>query len=163
MVSAKYLIVFPELCTGCRDCELVCSLKHEGVFNPQKSRIRVIRDVFQGVELPVVCMQCVDAPCMNSCRVEAISVDDHGAKIIDYEKCIGCRRCIIVCPLGSNFLHPETGKPIKCDLCNGAPECVKFCSTGALRYVDAEEINREKIRLSSKEYFATIAEMERVR
>ncbi|MBE8539304.1 4Fe-4S dicluster domain-containing protein [Geoglobus acetivorans] len=160
MTSEKYLMVFPELCTGCRECEIACSLKHDGVVGYQKSRIRVIRDVFEGIEIPVVCMQCIDAPCMNSCRVEAIYVDENGAKIIDYEKCIGCRRCIVVCPLGANFLNPETGKPIKCDLCDGDPVCVKFCSTGAVRYLSPEEINSEELRLASKNYIKALIERE---
>jgi Fe-S-cluster-containing hydrogenase component 2 len=157
----KFLMVFPELCTGCRDCEIVCTIKHEKVINPERARIRVIRDVFEGLELPVVCMQCIDAPCVEACRVDAIYEDERGAKIIDYEKCIGCRRCIIACPLGAAFLDPVTKKPVKCDLCNGDPVCVKFCSTGAVRHVDAETLNREKMKLSSEKYMEVIKQEER--
>jgi len=160
-MNGKFLFVFPELCTGCRDCEIVCSLKHEGVINPERSRIRVIRDVFEGIEVPMVCMQCIEAPCMNSCKVEAIYVDERDAKIIDYEKCIACRRCIIACPFGVNFLDPVTKKPIKCDLCNGDPECVKFCSTGAVSFLTAEELNREKIKLSSEKFIEIVKWEER--
>ncbi len=160
-MEERMLAVFPELCTGCRDCEIVCSLKHFGVINPERSRIRVLRDVFEGFELPLVCLQCEDAPCMNSCRVEAFYVDERNAKIIDFEKCIACRRCIIACPFGVNFLDPVTKKPLKCDLCSGDPECVKFCSTGALRYITAEEYNREKIKLSSEKYIEAIKQEER--
>lgn len=33
----------PELCFGCRTCELACSFHHEGVFGPELSSIRVSR------------------------------------------------------------------------------------------------------------------------
>ena len=29
-------------CTGCKICELACSAKHEGVFNPRKARLKII-------------------------------------------------------------------------------------------------------------------------
>ena len=29
-------------CGGCRTCELACSIKHTGKFNPSKSRIKII-------------------------------------------------------------------------------------------------------------------------
>jgi ferredoxin len=34
-------------------------------------------------------------------------------------------------------LHPETGLPLICDLCDGDPACVKRCPTGAISYGDA--------------------------
>jgi Fe-S-cluster-containing hydrogenase component 2 len=37
-------------------------------------------------------------------------------------------------------VHSFKGKIIKCDTCDGDPLCVKFCSTGALKY---EEETRE--------------------
>jgi Fe-S-cluster-containing hydrogenase component 2 len=29
---------------------------------------------------------------------------------------------------------------VKCDLCEGDPYCVKYCETGAIQYVDIEDI-----------------------
>ena len=39
----KILMVNPQLCTGCRICELVCSLSRDGECNPLKSCIRVLK------------------------------------------------------------------------------------------------------------------------
>jgi Fe-S-cluster-containing hydrogenase component 2 len=40
--SAKKLAVIPELCSGCRLCELACAIEHFGVNNPKKSAVRVL-------------------------------------------------------------------------------------------------------------------------
>lgn len=37
----KSLVINPDKCTGCLQCELACSYENEGVFNPSKSRIKV--------------------------------------------------------------------------------------------------------------------------
>ncbi|TAN62337.1 MAG: (Fe-S)-binding protein, partial [Magnetospirillum sp.] len=37
----RSLLLKPEKCTGCRQCEMACSFEKERVFNPAKSRIRV--------------------------------------------------------------------------------------------------------------------------
>ena len=148
----KTFIINPDKCTGCRDCEMVCSLVHEKTLNPSRSRIVVIRDPFNGIELPMVCMQCQDPVCVAVCPVNAIYEDENGAKIIDYNKCMGCRMCVISCPLGGALIDPVSGKTIKCDLCNGDPVCVKFCSTKAIEWVDASIAN-QRIKKSTLERF----------
>ncbi len=114
-------------CSGCRRCEIVCSLHHEGRIWPEASRIRVFMLV-PGVEIPHLCAQCNDYPCVPACPVEALSVDDDTlAVLVDKEKCTGCGECIKACPGNIPFLHPEDNKAVICDLCGGDPECVKVC------------------------------------
>ena len=57
----KYLYVYPEKCTGCRECSLACSLNKFGECNPKKAAITVIRDEFNRYELPIICFQCLQA------------------------------------------------------------------------------------------------------
>ena len=125
-------------CTGCRRCEIVCSLRHEGCIWPEASRIRIFMP-FPGLEVPHLCAQCDDYPCVKACAVEALSIDSQtGAVIVDQDKCTSCGLCIEKCPGTVPFLHPETNKAIICDLCGGEPECVKVCAEAmynALRYV----------------------------
>ena len=40
-------------------------------------------------------------PCVNSCKVKAISVDDNKKAVIDNDKCISCGACIYQCPFGA--------------------------------------------------------------
>ena len=114
-------------CTGCRRCEIACSLHHEEWIWPEASRIRVFMP-FPGVEVPHFCAQCQDYPCIESCKFDAMSVDEEtSAVIIDDEKCTSCALCIKACPGQVPILHPETRKAVICDLCGGDPECVKSC------------------------------------
>ena len=61
----KVLVVDAAKCTGCRICEQVCSVKHEGAVNPYRARIRVLKWELEGQVLPMVCRQCDDPPCLN--------------------------------------------------------------------------------------------------
>ena len=114
-------------CSGCRRCEIACSLKHEGWMWPEASRVRVFM-LFPGVEIPHLCSQCQDYPCKAACPVEAITTDSKtSAVIVDRDKCIGCGACIKACPGNIPYLHPKDKKATICDLCGGEPACVKVC------------------------------------
>ena len=40
-------------------------------------------------------------PCMNACKVKAISMNDDHAAAIDNDKCIACGACVYQCPFGA--------------------------------------------------------------
>jgi carbon-monoxide dehydrogenase iron sulfur subunit len=144
---AKILVIKHEKCTGCRLCELVCSVSHEGVSNPSKSRINVIKWEAEGLYIPMSCQQCEDAPCMTICPVKAITRDPALDYVkIDYHVCIGCRSCVAVCPFGAMGFNVKDKKVFKCDLCEGDPQCVRFCDVKAIEYVEANRINILKKR-----------------
>ena len=120
-------------CSGCRLCEIACSMKHEGRLWPEASRVRVFMLV-PGAEAPHLCTQCSDYPCVSSCPQNALSVDDEtGAVIVDGEKCISCGACIKACPGEIPHLHPEGDRVVICDLCGGDPECAKVCTAAGYR------------------------------
>jgi len=102
---------------------------------------------FPGLEVPHLCAQCDNYPCVESCPVNALSVDARtGAVIVDQEICISCGKCINACPGTVPYLHPKTKKAVICNLCNGDPECVKVCTEAgydALRLV-AEDVGPQK-------------------
>lgn len=53
----------PEICTGCRLCEMVCSLvKNEGTITPNKAYVRVMKREVQGIDVPLICYHCEDPP-----------------------------------------------------------------------------------------------------
>ena len=81
-----------------------------------------------GIEIPHLCAQCHDYPCVSACPVDALSADDDtGAVLVDREKCTSCGVCIDECPGNIPFLHPGDNKAVICDLCGGEPECAKVC------------------------------------
>ncbi|MBS7631689.1 4Fe-4S dicluster domain-containing protein [Candidatus Bathyarchaeota archaeon] len=120
---------FPR-CSGCRMCEIACSLHHENKIWPEASRVRIFMKV-PGAEFPHLCTQCHDYPCVSSCPVDALTVDKRTAAVlVDRDKCTGCGLCIKACPGSIPFLHPKDGKATICDLCNGDPQCTKVCTKG---------------------------------
>jgi carbon-monoxide dehydrogenase iron sulfur subunit len=158
--SHQMLVVHPERCTGCGLCEVACSLHREGVCSRSLARIRILRQEDRGLSLPVVCMQCTQAPCRAVCPMEAIGRDSAtGAITIDRQLCIGCRLCLQACPLGAISFHEEaqTGPILKCDLCGGEPRCIPFCGSEALALVQREALGMPQRRQALAQFLTAVA------
>lgn len=141
----KMLSVDYSRCTGCRLCEISCSLRHDGVANPAAARLMIVRRDEEGLHVPTTCRQCDFAMCEAVCQPKAIRRDRRtGALLVDGERCIGCRMCVIGCPYGAMSVHPVSRQVIKCDFCDGDPQCVRFCETGALQFVEPEAVSFAK-------------------
>lgn len=139
----KVLVFEPEKCVGCKICEAWCSISHYNVINPAKTRIKIIRDHETLMDYGIICHQCVDAPCIKSCKFGALHKDKKtGAVIVDEEKCVGCRKCIRACPYGAPLMHPEKKSVLICNLCNGNPQCVQHCPEQAIQYLNRHKAER---------------------
>ena len=153
---AKIINVDPSKCTGCRLCELTCSVKNESIANPYLARIHVVKWEFECFEIPMVCRQCDNPYCASVCPVGAIYRDEGTlAMMVDYDRCVGCRMCVLACPFGGMKYDARGKKVMKCNLCGGDPTCVKFCDTGAIEYIDADKIDLK----NQREYAARGYEM----
>lgn len=124
-----------DLCTGCKSCELVCSLEKWGGFNANRALLYVDEDLDGFLTRPVPCAQCLNPFCQKACPVEAIYREEKsGALIINKDICIRCGLCQEYCPLG---VIQRVGDIVdKCDVCNGKPLCVEACPSGALKIID---------------------------
>jgi len=138
---AKILFLDLEKCTGCRSCELACSMEHHGEYNPAKSRITVFDFPATASFIPVFCTQCEEAWCRNICPAGAITKEEvNGVNIVKVskEKCVGCKICMLACPFGDMSFVSERQKVQKCDLCHGDPACVDACIFDALLFKESE-------------------------
>jgi carbon-monoxide dehydrogenase iron sulfur subunit len=128
-------------CTGCKLCEIACSLEKVGQVWPWRSRIRVYQYPPM-IEFPVACYQCgTDAKCMAACPVGALSLSPKFSNIlVDTDKCLrttvgaDCMSCADACPGGTINHDPVTSAPLFCDMCGGDPACVKVCPSGTLTH-----------------------------
>ncbi len=61
--------------------------------------------------LPAKCIAC-GARCQMSCPKDAMEMNDQGEPVIILEKCIGCRKCLKVCPVDALEIYytPEEEK-----------------------------------------------------
>ena len=156
---AKKLTVIPELCSGCRTCELVCAMERFGVINPKKSALRVeVTYPHPVVRMPVVCSQCRVPACGEVCPVNALTWSD-GIVRLNEEVCISCYKCVEACPFGAIYAHEDCEKPIKCDMCGGHPRCVEECPKGALKLIP-EDVLGESKRLHNVLSYSQMKEIE---
>lgn len=142
---SKGLEVDLDKCTGCRLCEMACSMAHSYGLNPHMSRIKV--EMFDVPEImgTVVCKQCEEpAPCQEACPVDVITRDSETSAIqVDMEGCISCGQCLEACPIDAVRYTPDEEKALICDLCDGDPECVKICPPDCIEIKDIEDIGRD--------------------
>jgi len=148
------VIADPIRCVGCGRCELACTEFNDGKAAPTLSRIKVDRnmnfgpDVLlgwregnglwgSGLVIQDMCKQCPHpVPCADVCPENAIvTAPFTGARIIDMEKCTGCKICLKACPWEMISFDPDSRKATKCDLCGGKPKCVEACPAASLSYV----------------------------
>jgi benzoyl-CoA reductase subunit BamC len=125
-----------DKCNGCRACELLCSAFHAkpkfSSINPARSRIRVVTDEINDEYVPIRATDYTKAGCEGR-RVYTINGKEYSE----------CSFCGSVCPTRNLFKDPDTGLPLKCDMCEDDPPqkeplCVQACSLNALTLEEVE-------------------------
>ena len=135
----KTIKIDVDKCNGCRACEMICSAIHAepkySSNNPARSRIRVVRDPLRDVYIPVYAGEYASAECAGR---DKYTIDGK-----EYDECAFCRAS---CPSRDDFKEPDSGLPLKCDMCEGEEEplCVKWCIVDALVCEEREEEGEEE-------------------
>jgi benzoyl-CoA reductase subunit BamC len=142
----KEIKVDIDKCTGCRSCEMACSAFHStpkySSLNPARSRIRVYMDELKDLYVPIRAGDYTQAEC-----------NGRNLYIIDGKEYSECAFCPASCPSRDYFKEPDSGLPLKCDMCEDVPPlaepmCVQACKFDALTYVEREEevVEEEVVR-----------------
>jgi len=90
---------------------------------------------------------------MLVCPTSAIHRDSQeGPVLLDSERCIGCKACVMACPFGMIQIRHDAASALKCDLCSDRaarglpPACVAACPTGALELKELDDVIAEARR-----------------
>ena len=161
----KVIVVNIEKCQACKSCEIACAVAHskskvleEAMAESPKPQRRVTVEPADEFAVPLQCRHCENAPCIAVCPTKAIyRPNPEGPVLIDQDRCIGCKFCIMVCPFGVINISIDGTAVLKCDLCiertkiGEQPACVKACPTKALKLADEDQSALEKRKLAAWE------------
>jgi len=92
-------------CIGCHACTIACitennlppGVVYRVVLEEEVGQYPHMRRVFT----PRPCLHCQNPPCTKCCPVTATWKNEQGAVVVDYNKCMGCRYCLVACPYGA--------------------------------------------------------------
>ena len=131
-------------CVGCRACEIACSAFHAiprySSVNTARSRIMVVMDEVKDVFVPIRAGDYAEAEC-----------NGRNVYVIDGKEYNECTFCPASCPSRDAFKEPDSGLPLKCDMCEDDPPrekplCVEWCLNDALIYEEREEEVEEEVK-----------------
>ncbi|MFC1909513.1 4Fe-4S dicluster domain-containing protein [Chloroflexota bacterium] len=177
-------------CVGCNSCTVACRAEHGTPAGIQYHRVEkyevgkypTARMKFR----PIPCMHCQDPPCLKVCPTGATYQNEDGLVLIDEDKCMGCRYCVLACPYENrqflktfdNYYSPgsltpyemlkrkdfDKGTVVKCDFCvdrlaqGSLPACVETCPAQARYFGDLDDPESEVSSLIASNGGTTLRE-----
>ena len=113
------MVIDLDKCTACQACIVACRIENNvpigGEVEVRRERaifwnqfFSELKGTYPNVRLhmfPRPCMHCEDPPCVPVCPVEATYKDRDGRVLVRYDKCIGCRYCMVACPYGARYFN----------------------------------------------------------
>jgi phenylacetyl-CoA:acceptor oxidoreductase subunit 1 len=105
------MVIDLKRCYGCYACSMACKTANHtppGVFWARvlMSEVGTYPNAVRQA-LPVLCMQCEEPSCMEVCPTGATQQRDDGIAIVEKDKCMGCKYCIMACPYGARYSVEE--------------------------------------------------------
>jgi Fe-S-cluster-containing dehydrogenase component len=165
------LLVDVTKCSGCHNCFLACRDEYyandyspysapqplEGQFWMQVKEVE--RGSYPKPKLdyiPLMCVQCEEAPCITVAADNAVYRRPDGFVVIDPTKAKGQKAIVNSCPYRVVFWNQELDIPQKCTMCahrldegEKQPRCVEACPTGALTFGDLDDPDSEISRFTA--------------
>ena len=156
-------------CKNLRKCHDACEKMH--YLSPEKEWLKVLKqqdnDLGSPYWQPTMCFHCDHPPCVKVCPVDATFKRTDGIVLVDNERCIGCRFCMVACPYSARSFDwsepeipleiaqqpyspetscpPQKGTVSKCHFCpdmdrkGEMPHCVTACPNGVFYFGDELE------------------------
>ncbi len=170
-----------DRCTGCAACMAACKMENNvPIVEPEEARQgRVMHWMdmmteydgdYPNIEvkrMPKPCFHCDNPPCTRVCPVGATYRNEEGIVAQVYQRCIGCRYCMVACPFtakvfnwhdpiwiegASTCFNPDVSRRMV-----GVVEKCSFCSH---RLMKVKEMADEEDRpINDGEYIPACAEI----
>lgn len=108
------MVIDLKRCIGCYSCMIAC--KQENFLPPDIFWTRVLSTEtgeypqVVSVVVPVLCNHCKEAICVKICPTGASSRREDGIVEVDYDKCVGCRYCVVACPYQQRTFYGDAKK-----------------------------------------------------
>lgn len=132
-VTRYIRVIDLDKCIGCGACEAACEFVHGKPYI-------VVHRTSIGLDIPVSCLHCARAPCIEVCPTGAMTREPSGAVYIITSRCIGCMACLYACPFGIPELDRASKTATKCNLCMELrkeglePACSAICPANAILF-----------------------------
>lgn len=155
------IMLYPSKCDGCESgkemacvkaCESHMDKLYGNKYKGSRINIKKKKDKF----FPMICRNCDEAPCVDSCMPGARYKDrESGWTVTDYNKCVGCWMCVMSCPFGIIERMEEGHFASKCDGCvdEESPKCVEACDRGALKRTAVKNYSYERRLMVAKKLY----------
>lgn len=102
------MVIDLETCIGCRRCVYACQATNDTQDGHLWNILIQDGSTFKKpVFITRPCMHCEHAPCVDVCPVQATYHRPDGLVAMDYDRCIGCRYCMVACPYGVRVFNWE--------------------------------------------------------
>ena len=105
------MVIDLDRCSACNACSVACRQENnvpsygpdpklDGARPEWMSLLWQEPEATHGLPtlLPLPCMHCADPPCVKVCPVGATYKDPDGITMQIWDRCIGCRYCMVACP-----------------------------------------------------------------
>ena len=155
----KAIITDLNRCVGCLSCMVACKAVNNVPIGSYWNKVlRIGPSLKEGATsshdvemyyLPVSCQHCDNPECVSVCPTGASYRDENNVVLVDKEKCIGCKYCMMACPYGVRSWSPSEHVVEKCTLCGQLtsvgeePKCVAACCASARFYGDLDDPNSD--------------------
>jgi molybdopterin-containing oxidoreductase family iron-sulfur binding subunit len=117
------MVIDLDKCTACQACAVACKTENNVPFStPEQSErghamfwmdlLVQVRGEYPRPRarfIPRPCMHCDNPPCVQVCPVGATYRRPDGIVAQNYDRCIGCKYCIVACPYGARAFN--MGRP----------------------------------------------------